>query len=128
MSENQKKSGGFFRRIFFLDLLANPRSRPFIIYSVVIIAIGAVIFHWLEGWDWLDSFYFVVITITTIGYGDFTPQTSLGKVLTIFYGINGIILLLTVYDLVREVRGQEAKRIVKRKQESDSSHEETGQE
>ena len=128
MSENQKKSGGFFRRIFFLDLLANPRSRPFIIYSVVIIAIGAVIFHWLEGWDWLDSFYFVVITITTIGYGDFTPQTSLGKVLTIFYGINGIILLLTVYDLVREVRGQEAKRIVRRKQESDSSHEETRRE
>jgi hypothetical protein len=66
--------------------------------------IGAVLYHWLEGWDWVDSFYFVVITLTTIGYGDFSPTTPLTKIITIFYGINGIMVLLLLYDLVRRLR------------------------
>ena len=71
------------------------------------IAIGAVIYHFLEGWDWLDSFYFVVVTLTTIGYGDLVPTRPITKLITIFYGLNGVILLLTIFDVVRRVRGLE---------------------
>ena len=127
MTEDKKISGGLIRKFFFLDLLADPRSRLIMVYSFVVITIGAVLFHWIEGWDWLDSFYFVVITITTIGYGDFTPQTSLGKIITIFYGLNGSILLLTVYDLVRHVRGQQRKSFINQEKEIDSKLKETGQ-
>ena len=68
------------------------------------IFVGATIYHYLEGWDWLDSFYFVVITLTTIGYGDFVPTKDITKLITIFYGMNGVILLLTMFDIVRRVR------------------------
>ena len=35
-----------------------------------------------------------VITLTTIGYGDFSPQTNLGKLFTMAYIIIGVALIL----------------------------------
>ena len=92
--------GGFI----FLDVLLDRRTRPVLIYVTIVIGIGAAIFHWLEGWSWLDSVYFVVVTLTTIGYGDFSPATPLGKAITIFYGVNGVIFLLMLFDTVRQLR------------------------
>lgn len=37
------------------------------------------------------AFWFSIVTMTTIGYGDVTPTTSLGKVLAITFGIVGIV-------------------------------------
>ena len=98
-----------FRETLFLDLLLDKATRRIFVYILFMIVIGAVIYHYLEGWDWLDSFYFVVITLTTIGYGDFTPTKDITKVITIFYGLNGVILLLTMFDVVRRVRQWEIK-------------------
>lgn len=67
----------------------------------VILLIGAVLYHWLEGWSWIDTVYFVVINPTTMGYGNFPPTTSLTKLIIISYGINGVILLLTFFDITR---------------------------
>ena len=69
------------------------------------IVIGAALYHCLEGWSWLDSFYFVVVTLTTIGYGGFSLTIPLTKLITIFYGLNGVILLLMLFDVVRTLRG-----------------------
>lgn len=92
-------------RILFLDLFLDRRTRPIFIYAIFIIGIGAALFHWLEGWSWLDAVYFVIITLTTIGYGDFSPTTPATKLITIFYGLNGVILLLMLFDVIRQVRG-----------------------
>jgi len=94
----------FLGRLFFLDLWRSPAARPVLFYAVTIILMGMFLFHWLEKWSYLDSLYFVVITLTTIGFGDYTPSTFLSKLLTIFFGINGIVLLLVLFDLIRQVR------------------------
>jgi voltage-gated potassium channel len=91
-------------KFFFLDILREPSTRPILIYTGLIILIGAVLFHWLEEWSWIDSFYFVVITLTTIGYGDLTPTTTVTKLIAIFYGVNGVIVLLTFFDFIRRFR------------------------
>lgn len=44
----------------------------FILFGCLIfVALPAVIFKHIEGWSTLESIYFVVITLTTIGFGDF---------------------------------------------------------
>uniref|UniRef100_A0AAY4AYG2 Potassium channel domain-containing protein n=1 Tax=Denticeps clupeoides TaxID=299321 RepID=A0AAY4AYG2_9TELE len=40
------------------------------------VAIPAIIFKHIEGWSALESIYFVVITLTTIGFGDFVAGKS----------------------------------------------------
>ena len=91
-------------RTLFLDLLMDRRARPIFIYVAFFIVITAAVFHWLEGWGWLDSIYFVVITFTTIGYGDFAPTTPLTKLITIFVALNGVAILLMLFDEIRRVR------------------------
>lgn len=44
----------------------------FILFGCVLfVALPAVIFKHIEGWSTLDAIYFVVITLTTIGFGDY---------------------------------------------------------
>ncbi|XP_040016259.2 potassium channel subfamily K member 2-like isoform X1 [Gasterosteus aculeatus] len=44
----------------------------FILFGCLIfVALPVVIFKHIEGWSTLESIYFVVITLTTIGFGDF---------------------------------------------------------
>ena len=93
-----------FMKTLFLDLLFDKKARPIFIYAVLFILVASALFHWLEGWSWLDSIYFVVITFTTIGYGDFAPTTPLTKIITIFVGLNGVAFLLMIFDEIRRVR------------------------
>ena len=92
------------RQTLFLDVLFDRRTRRIFLYGFLMITVGAFLYHWLEGWSWIDSFYFVVVTLTTIGYGDFVPTTPFTKLITIFYGLNGVILLLMMFEVVRTKR------------------------
>lgn len=49
---------------------------------LVIVSSGSFIGR-LEGWSWIDSIYFSFVTATTIGFGDYSPQTRAGRVLAI---------------------------------------------
>ena len=98
-------------RTLFLDVLLDRRTRPIFIYAIVVIGIGAALYHWLEGWSWLDSIYFTVITLTTIGYGDLHPTLPITKVITILYGLNGVILLLMLFDAIRTLRGWDVRHL-----------------
>ena len=104
MNQPKKFKPRLLSEVLFLDILFDSRTRPVLIYVTFIVLIGAILFRWLEGWGWIDSFYFVIITLTTIGYGDFTPSTPLTKLITIFYGINGVIVLLAFFDIIRRYR------------------------
>lgn len=55
-----------------------------------VLATGTVFYHFVEKLSWLNAYYFSVITLTTVGYGDITPHTPLGKIFTTFYVLTGI--------------------------------------
>ena len=56
----------------------------------VLLLSGSVFYMRFEGWSFVDSLYFCVMTMTTIGYGDFVPTTNLSKVFTILYTFTSI--------------------------------------
>ncbi|MBK7896566.1 MAG: two pore domain potassium channel family protein [Anaerolineaceae bacterium] len=86
------------------DGLKEPEFRGLFWSVVIILLSGTWFYHAVEGWSWLDAFYFSVITLTTVGYGDFSPQTAVGKIFTIVYIILGLgvlssfLLLLANYQ------------------------------
>jgi voltage-gated potassium channel len=55
----------------------------------------------------IDAFYFSIVTMTTIGYGDFSPKTPAGKLLIIFVMFTGVIcfsLLTATFASIRVVK------------------------
>lgn len=96
----------FFRVIW--EFLQNEEYRDLLISTVVVLIFGTVVFHYVEGWEWIDSLYFCVVTLTTIGYGDLYPTTVGGKIFNMFYIILGLGLILgfirTIYTHYSNVR------------------------
>ena len=59
------------------------------------LALGTLMFVELEGYSIRDSLYFCVTMLTTVGYGDFSPETSPGKVAAICFILIGLSLATT---------------------------------
>jgi len=76
---------------------------------------GTVAYRLLEDWGWIDSFYFSVITLTTVGYGDLSPSTPASKLFTIVYVITGISL---IGAYLNEVMKRRARRAAGRRSET----------
>lgn len=82
--------------------LKTPEFRALTFMVVTSVLLGAWFYHVVEGWRWIDSIYFTVITLTTIGYGDFSPKTDAGKLFTIFYIFLGLGLLVGYLNALGE--------------------------
>lgn len=68
--------------------------------------LGTIVFSLTEGWSIIDSFYFVTMTATTVGYGDFTPTTPVSKILTIFYALSIIPFVLYAFSFIARAQMQ----------------------
>jgi len=83
---------------------------------VLIIAIGTVFYRLVEGWSWLDAYFFTVVTLSTVGYGSLVPATALGKVGTtilIFVGLGifaAAVQQLSHFTIERRSKMRRAKR------------------
>jgi len=55
-----------------------------------IVIAGTIFFHFVEGWGWLDSYFFTVVTLSTVGYGNLVPVTAAGKIGTTIFIIVGL--------------------------------------
>jgi len=94
------------KRLLLLDVMSDKESRPVFYWAGGMLLAGVLVYHWLEGWSYVDSLYFCVVSLATVGYGDFTPTTPLARLFTIFYLINGIAILLALFDRLRVVRAR----------------------
>jgi voltage-gated potassium channel len=51
-----------------------------------------------------DAFYFAVVTMTTVGFGDVTPLSDGGKLLTVLMILTGVLLIpLQISDLTKQL-------------------------
>ena len=78
----------------------DPRSRGILTIALGLVAGGAFFDRGVEDLSWVDSFYFTIVTLTTVGYGDISPQTTGGKVFTMVYLLIGIGILVALISEV----------------------------
>ncbi len=74
--------------------------------SLAVVGLGTVVYRYLEDWGWVDSLYFSVITLTSVGYGDLAPSTSGSKLFTVFYILTGLSLLGASLNEIMKRRGR----------------------
>ncbi|KAF9579624.1 hypothetical protein BGW38_004048, partial [Lunasporangiospora selenospora] len=67
---------------------------------------GALIFMFIESWDFGTSCYFIFVVFSTIGYGDVTPQTNAGRAVFLAYCLLGVATLTSLASLMSEVLGK----------------------
>ena len=77
----------------YIATILQPEFRPIFGSVVVVLTVGTLVFNRLEGWSLLDSLYFSVVTLATIGYGDLTPTTTTAKLFSIIYIFIGVGIL-----------------------------------
>jgi voltage-gated potassium channel len=83
---------------------------------IIAVIIGTLGFNVVEGWSLEESFYATVITVTTIGYGDFSPTNGLGRLFTVFlslfaigiggYAISAVTAFVVEGEFQRIFKGQ----------------------
>ena len=75
-----------------LKLLARPWVLPVMALSAVILS-GAIGYRITEGWDWGDCLWMVLITISTIGYGEVEPLSQAGRLVTVLIIAGGLLVV-----------------------------------
>jgi len=68
--------------------------------TAIAIGSGVVFYSLVEHLSPVDALYFSVTTLTTVGYGDYSPETTLGKLFTVVYVLVGVGLLLAFLSRV----------------------------
>jgi voltage-gated potassium channel len=80
----------------------DPEFRGLVGLVIVTLLAGTLFYSRMEGWNLLDSLYFSVVTLTTIGYGDLSPSTAASNIFPIFYIFVGIGIILAFVNAVAE--------------------------
>lgn len=81
-------------------------QNPNVIAALTVLGViaftSALVYMLLEGWSFLDALYFCIVTMSTVGYGDFSPHTALGKIYTIFFLFVGIGIFVLAVTAIAE--------------------------
>ncbi len=113
----------------FIEVLANKKFELLILFISVsfVTVIGGVVIYVFEAHinykidNLFDAFYWALVTITTVGYGDITPVTPEGKALTmvlIVFGVGFIsfstsIIASAFTERIEELKSQRIVREIK---------------
>ncbi|XP_018015539.1 TWiK family of potassium channels protein 18 isoform X2 [Hyalella azteca] len=69
---------------------------------VIYILIGCFVFPLWEDWTFFEAFYFIFISISTIGFGDYVPQHPGFMMATTLYFIFGLALTAMCINIIQE--------------------------
>jgi hypothetical protein len=92
------------------------RLRVFLVVLLLVMGLGILGFTIIEDLSLADAFYFSIVTIATVGYGDIHPATPAGKVLAVVLIITGVGTFLGVVANATEImlnRREEQARLKK---------------
>ena len=65
-----------------------------------VLIFGTAGFHWVEGWEWFDSFYMTLITLSTVVYGEIHPLSQQGRLFNAILILTGVTVIRSGARLV----------------------------
>ncbi len=74
----------------------------------VIIGFGIAGYMVIDRWNLLDSFYMVIITISTVGYTEIHPQSPAGRIFTSVLIVTGVATMLYGFGVFAETLADNA--------------------
>jgi voltage-gated potassium channel Kch len=95
-----------YAALYFAIIAAfrTPRVQALLLVCLMIAGAQALVFSRIEGWPLVDALYFSVVSMTTVGYGDLTPQSALGKLVSLGFLLVGIgVFVLTVSSIAQVI-------------------------
>src|SRR5207245_6094247 len=72
------------------------------ILLAIVIAVGVAGYMLINGWNFLDSFYMVIITISTVGYTEVHPQGVAGRMFSTGLIVVGVATMLYGFGVFAE--------------------------
>jgi len=95
---------------------------------VGVLLLSGTIFYWsVEDWTLIQSLYFSVVTLTTVGYGDLSPTTDFSRIFTIIYILIGVGLLVAFASSIAKHYLSQKVELAGRAREHVSAHTHHGQ-
>jgi voltage-gated potassium channel len=80
----------------------DPETKALPVAAGALVLTGTLFYWRFEDWTIIESLYFCVVTLTTVGYGDLSPTTAGTQIFTIIYILTGFGVLVALLTSVAE--------------------------
>lgn len=91
------------------------RVRVYLGIFIGVVLLGTLGFMNIEGAGLVDSFYYTIVTVSTVGYGDIAPVTMAGRFLAIFLIVTGVGTFIGVIANATEMMLEKRERAARLK-------------
>ncbi|XP_065304503.1 TWiK family of potassium channels protein 18-like [Dermacentor albipictus] len=73
-----------------------------LLFLLAYMTLGALMFSLWEGWSFFEAFYFVFVSMSTIGFGDYVPQQPAFMMAAFLYLLFGLALTSMCITVIQE--------------------------
>ena len=80
----------------------DPETKALPVVAGVLVLTGTLFYWRFEDWTFIESLYFCIVTLTTVGYGDLSPTTAGTQIFTIVYILTGFGVLVALLTSVAQ--------------------------
>jgi voltage-gated potassium channel len=80
----------------------DPETKALPLVAGTLVLTGSIFYWRFEDWTFFEALYFCIVTLTTVGYGDFSPTTTGTQIFTIFYILTGFGVLVALLTSVAQ--------------------------
>ncbi|KAK7319350.1 hypothetical protein RJT34_04070 [Clitoria ternatea] len=79
---------------------------------LVLMVTGTIFLYFVENLDFVDALYCVCSTVTTLGYGDKSFSTTIGRTFAVFWILSSTVCLAQFFGYLAEFYTEESQRLL----------------